>query len=622
MNLFGQSPTNAKQLLQAEITQRKAACKKRNAFFEEYDRLYFLQHYGVGKAGKIKGKKGIEAQVNDATTQVNIMRQLIGVKDLHIKVFPRYISQGELEAGSEIERWIWAVLEANNDRQEADVLDLALFDTIRLGWGAIYSYWDQDLANQSRMMMPAQEPGMQAMPIITECPIVLQKISPYYIYPESGGHQGRWRSFLIIEPEKNALEIAQEWGVKPKKLKEAKPGEQHRVTVEYTVYWGWERIENAWYVVNCVMADNEMIRQPTIMEGYDALPITLFFCVPTGDARWEYMSLSCLFPIHLHVKLLDHLMSRLHKQVDIFTNLPLYHKKARGGPGSQLSLPKGMYNLIELETGEDVGFPQWPGNAPDFHALFNYERQKIQEGGFSSLAMGETIPISGIAASRLWESNIVKLIEPSKTFTRGLKSLLNKVKSLAIQFAPDIPISLITNYPKASGNVILMGQQLQPYILSPELAGELPMDQFRRLALGLQFAQLGERSPLSLETLYEKFLDIDQPEEEFAKKLVDIARQSKTIRLLQTWQYLQSQGFNIPLEFLAQVEGAMGGGMAMGQQQPPMREAVSTAMSPYESGISTLAEEQFQGEPPAEQRLGLLEGAAAVQGGFAGRFGR
>lgn len=619
MNLFGQEPSKVRQSMQAEATRRKAAFKRRNEFFQVYDRLYFLQHYGTKSPGAIEGtvggKKGVIAQVNDATVQVDTMKNLIGVKELRIKVFPRWISGEELEAGSEIERWLYAVLEANNDRYEvAELLNLVLGDVLRLGWGAVYSYWDNEVVSQSQMMLP--EVGLT----ITECPIILEKISPYFVYPELGGRHGRWRSHLIIEPKKNAQEVAEEWKVTPRVLREATPEAKHLQTVEYIVYWGWEYVEGGWYVVNCVMADDEIIRPPTIMENYDALPITIFFCVPTGSPQWEYTSLSILFPLHLHIKLLDHLMSRLHKQVDIFTNLPVIHVKSRGGQGSSIKIDTGIYNLLELEPGEDFKFPQWPGNPPDFHALMNIERQKIQEGGFSSLALGEAIPISGIAASRLWEANYVKLMTPTKSYSRALKSLLNKIKSLAVNFAPQMPISLLSNYPKASGNVILTGEMLAPYMLSPELFGDLPMDEFRMKALALQFSQLGERSPLSMETLLEDYLGIEQPEEEFAKKLVDVARQSKMIRLMQTWQYLQSQGYNIPLEFLAQVEGTTGG--APPTQGAPPSQAVSTVMSPYESGISTLAEEQFQGQPPYEQQGGFLRGAAAVQGGFAGGAGR
>jgi len=632
MNLFGAKPSEVKAMMSAEKTRRKAECRTRNLFFAEYDKLYYLQHYGKRSPGKIKGKKGIEAQANDATTQVNLMRQLIGVKDLNINVLPRWISEQELEAGSEVERWIWAVLEANNDRQEADVLDLVLFDAVRLGWGAVYSYWDQDVVKQSGMMaspqMMSQEmltPEMMGMaqqyggiPVITECPIIINHVSPYCIYPESGGHQGRWRSFFVIEEDKNAMEVAQEWGKEPEALRKAKLGSRHTVTVEYAVYWGWERIQDQWWVVNCVTADDEIIRQPTVMQGYDALPITLFFCHPTGDSRWEYMSLSSLFPIHLDVKLLDHLMSRLHKQVDQFTNLPLAHRKPRSGQGTSLKMMQGIFNVVELESDEALEHLKWQGNPPDFHILLNLERQKIQEGAFSSLAMGETIPVSGVAASRLWESNVVKLIEPTKAYTRGLKSLLNKIKALAVNFAGNIPISLITHYPQATGNVMLTGAQLEPYILSPDLEGELPMDQFRRLALGLQFAQLPPQlRPFSLRTLMERFLDIDQPEEEYAKMLQDMARQSKTVHLLQTYMYLLSQGMNIDIAMLAQIEG-MAGGQPAGQQERQPREPTSMTVSPYEGGVSTLAETSFQEQAPGPPRPGFLEGAAAVPGGFAG----
>jgi len=653
MNLYGQSPAAIKRMLGAEVTRRKQECRNRNLFFEEYDRLYYLQHYGEKKPGYFKGRKGIMAQVNDATTQVDLRCNLIGVKDLKIKVFPRWVSEGELAAGSEIERWVYAVLEANNDRIEDDVLDLVLFDAIRLGWGGVYSYWDDDVVKQSMMEMPPQamapqmaqgmpQPGAmpqgmpqgmgagQGMQVITECPIVIEPISPYYLYPEKGGPQGRWRSFLVIEDKKNAQEVYQEWGIEPKALKEAKIDQKHTTTVQYVVYWGWERIEDKNWVVNCVMADDEIIRPPTIMEYYDALPITVFFCQSTGDPRWEYMYLSSLFPIHLDVKLLDHLLTRLHKQVDQLTNLPIFRKKPRTGPSTSLKMMQGMYNIVDLEADESIETYKWQGNPPDFHALFSIEQQKIREGGFSSLALGETIDVSGISASRQWESNVVKLMKPTKSFARGLKSLLKKITGLAVSHAPDMPISLITNYPKATGNVMLMGSQLEPYVISPELVGELPMDQFRRLALGLQLSQLPPQLRiLSDETLLERFFDVDQPETEFEKRLIDLARASKTLQLIQTYQYLRSQGLPIDITLLAQLEGMAG----MQQQQAPMRQpgqtglqqgqqmpqqAVSTAMSPYEPGTSTLAETEFQGQAPGEGGAHFLRGLASPPGGFGG----
>lgn len=629
--------------MQAEITRRKGDCKRRNQFFETYDRLYYLQHYGKRSPGSIegtiKGKKGTIAQVNDATVQVETMRSLINVKELRIKVFPRWISGPELEAGSEVERWLWGVISANDDRLESlKVRDILLFDALRLGWAAAYTYWDGQIARDSQMLFPpemmqqsqgqGQERGTdQGVPVITECPIIIEKISPYFVYPELGGRHGRWRSHLIIEPKKRAQEVYEEWGVKPKALRKAKPDSKHLVTVEYTVYWGWEYLEDPetgeshWWVVNCVMADNEIIRPPTIMENYDALPITIFFCVPTGDPRWEYMSLSALFPIHLHIKLLDHLLSRLHKQVDQATNMPLAQRVGRSGKATPIQLDKNLYNVVQLQPEENLEYVKWPGNAPDFHALVGTEQQKIQEGGFSSLAVGAAIPISGIAASRLWESQYIKLVTPTKMHEAGLKTVLRKVKSLAAKYAPQTPISVLSNYPKASGNVMLMGMDLEPYTLDAELAGELPMDSFRKKALGMQICQLPpEQRPLSLRTIVEDYFDIDQPEEEHYKKLIEMAEMSKTVQLLETYNYLLGQGMDIDIMTVAQLEGVTGSqpGQGQGQQQGPMREAVSTAMSPYEPGVSTMMEDQFGGEPPGEAPPGFLRGAAAIPGGFGG----
>jgi len=281
-------------------------------------------------------------------------------------------------------------------------------------------------------------------------------------------------------------------------------------------------------------------------------------------------------------------MSAKQKQVALYTNLPILHSLPRSGKGATIQWDNKLGNLVGIRTaeGEDISFPQWPGNPPDVFALDAFYKKQIQEGSFSSVAMGEQVQLSGFAMSQLWQANLVRLAQPRKSLGRALKDIFRKIQGYATRFAGDEPIQFLCKYKKIAQLVEMKGEELEPFIIDVELSTDLPQDQYRRMAIGIQLAQLGPQSPFSQRALGELFFDIQQMEEMESQKIDEAMRQNAIIKAMAIQDAVEAEtGEKIPLEFLiaggpevaqlAQMIGGVGGQVAsqeeMGREQQQQR---------------------------------------------------
>lgn len=672
MRLLGLSNEEVEKRLQKEARSRKRAWSRQRQFFQLSDSIYYFERHGKKNPGNISGSDGIEVQTNDGTNVVDLTVGLLTETEVDITAVPvSPEAEGQRES-SELEAWLWGVLDVNCEDQGRGPHVDALNDATRLGMGVLYTYFDED----------------------RPCPFVIKSIDPYTVYPEEGANpKGAWRSVIVIE-RKPVTQLEEEWG---KRIPEATGQvyeQRERVEIDEIDYWGHEfvdeelaaelqeqmgppelavpslglpelappspelaapgmgspelaalppgmpgaeltapapeqqyavpptgipgetqgeqfQIQPGWYVVNCVLTGKHLVRPPTIMFGYEEIPFTIFGCKQgsgraMGQKRPEYYFLSALFPIHKAILLLDANMSAQQKQVALYVNLPAVHKGGRmGRTDAQFDAKLG--DIIKLQyPDEEFGFPRWQGNPPDVFATQAFHKKQIQEGSFSSVAMGEQMQLSGFAMSQLWQANLVRLAQPRRSWGHALKDMFRKIQSYAINFTPEEPIVLLCNYKKILSKIVQMtGIELAPFIVDVKLSTDLPQDKYRRYQIGIALAQLGPACPFSLRTLSELFFDIQQPEEEEMLKIQEMIRGNVVVEALmiqKAWEAWTGQYIDIDL--LLNRETAQPFREAL-KQMPPQ------AMPTQQQGVTQ------QPPPPQGGRVGPppQRGGPPVPGG-------
>lgn len=597
MRLFGLENNDVIARLNKEIKDRKQAWRRQREFFTLCDSLYYFERYGQQRdPAVIKGDEGIEVQVNDGTNVVDLTVGLLGETDIDLRAVPITPDMEGQRETSEVEAWMQGVLDANCDDQGREPHIDGLNDAVRLGMGVMQVYVDTS----------------------RECPFVIKSIDPYTVYPEEGVcPKGLWRS-VIIEEKKPVAQIEEEWGVRIPKMMGKPYDVREAEEIEEIDYWGYEfvdaelaqsmsedllgtgaegstlsrnreerpplggespggGIQPGWYVVNCIMAGDYLIRPPQIVPGYEELPFVIWGCKQGGGRafgkkRPEYYFLSALFPIHKAILLLDANMGALQKQVALFTNLPYGHYAGKMGH-TDLQFEAGLGKVLKFRyPDERFEMPKWPGNPPDVFAAQSFHKRQIQEGSYSSVQLGEQAQLSGYAMSQVWQANLVRLSQPRRNWGYALKDMYRKIQSYAVNFTPDHPIAVLCNYKKILNKMVQMtGGELEPFIIDIELSTDLPQDEYRRRQMGILLAKLGPQSPFSLRTLSEDYFDVQQPEKEEELKIQEMMRSHQVVQALMLWRALYSQmGIYVPFELLLRPETAKPFQQALQGIQPQM----------------------------------------------------
>jgi hypothetical protein len=116
------------------------------------------------------------------------------------------------------------------------------------------------------------------------------------------------------------------------------------------------------------------------------LPWIIVTATPNQHQRTAAISLiarfqSMLHPITDDVESAEHLLSADMRAVDLYGNMPpVLVTKA----GRQVEIDEDWGNAVNLEQGEELGFPRWPGNPPDSSRLLAFMLGEMGEASFSA----------------------------------------------------------------------------------------------------------------------------------------------------------------------------------------------------------------------------------------------
>lgn len=425
-------------------------------------------------------------------------------------------SKQEQEDTGKVEKLIEGTLFLNSLREERHILYELFLSFNRDGAGVLYSVFDPILAKELESTMdipdPDQEDGLSTVPIYTEVPLRVQVIEPKKLFALPGGPR-RWLMAGRKE-SMTVLDIELTYGVKIPSYSHLSETERSTVKGAFVDAWDFTDVDGELKVRNTIIFDGFAIRGPRIMDGYKDLPYTFQFFKPTGEGSKDWHNI--MVPMESSLLLLEKSINRRAHQIDIYTGLPMISKTQ---PGRVVQVDPGLFNHVNISTDESIEFPVWPGNAPDVREHQELLRSRVQQAGFSDVMYGSgQSQIAGYALSQLGDQNRIRMEQPIKHLELLLSLWAKKSLAMLTEFVGDAQICVYGQYKGKHFHDYVTMNDIQGYAIVAEIRPKFPSEETRKVAMATQ-----AKGILSQYTIMERYLDIEQPEDEEQRKMIEMA---------------------------------------------------------------------------------------------------
>jgi len=488
------------QTIRDHVGMRRQVQARLKEFLDLYERLYLLKPKKERPLGQIETAQGVDVITNDICNAVNVMANLLNAAQVIISTFAA--EPGKELKSDKAEMFYKNVLFHTRKKLGKPPLTLARMDQCKFGRGCLYPNWRQT----------ADYIGP-----------ILERIDPRKVLWEPGGPSDEYASTVVVEKRpvptvesKYKVSLADYSGWETDKKAEAK--------VDVFDVWTWEGITQEdkdgnrtakEVVVNCIVTDKTVLKEPEVMGGYSHLPVITFGAYPTGEELLEYEFVPISFFIHTAVLLERRLRTAQFKRLDQMIRLPLVFKTTRPEYAKTVSVEEGPFVMIPLTLQEEITFPEWRGSPPDLENLGRFLDAQRQKGSFSDLALGEMLVISGIAASRFWDVNVLKMEAPAEQYAWALERCLHMFRDFAIQFGGNekLILELGPGAKEGPGVFDILGRDLKGSKVTVEVKAAVPADiRYRDSMFGLRLLQMGDKCPFPLAYVLERWFHEDQPE--------------------------------------------------------------------------------------------------------------
>lgn len=495
--------------VQSRIQRSEKHIKGLHDNIKRWRKLYDMKHYeGTAKLKEIR--------YSDPTL-TNTVDLAVGIKlgnDLRWHAFGFVTSKEEQKMTGMIEKLIAGTLEINNEREERHLLYHLYLNFDRDACGVIYSVYDPELATKSHTIAEVVDPtsdlGVAAKHKFYEPPIRTQVVDPSKFFCLPGGPR-RWL-MMGMQEQRSVLDVEKAYNWKSDRHAHLSDEQKSTIMGKFVNAWDYAYEGTEIYVRNTIIFENQNVKGPDKMDGYEDLPYTIQFFKPTGDDSDQWHNI--MTPLESSVSLLERSFNRRAYQVDVFTGLPLVIKTQ---PGRRVSIDPGLFNSVNISPDEEIVFPTWPGTAPDVQMQIDFLRSRIQQSGFSDVMFGSgQNQIAGYAVSQLGDQNRIRLQQPIQHLELLLTTWAKKTLRLLGYFAKD---SIICVYGRQKGidykDEIDLAD-IQGYSIRAEIRPNYPNEKTRKVAMSTQVKGL-----LSEHTIMEDYLDIQQPEDEQKRKIIE-----------------------------------------------------------------------------------------------------
>jgi len=595
---------------------------------KRWRKLYDMNHYGnTPKAG--------EVQYSDPT-YTNTVDLAVGImlaNRLRWHAFGFHPSHQEQIETSQIEKLLDGTLMINDEREEANQLYQLYLHFTRDGGGAIYSVFDPDIAEAHRFIkeVPDAEQGSRPVHAFKEIPLRVQVIDPESIIALPGGPK-RWLAIGRVE-QRSVLDIEAIYGIKIEKFNAYSDEQKSTLMGEFIDFWDFTmkdtpirnsqgetvyndvlgKIESAPKLVvrNTILFEGQPLLGPRIMDGYKSLPYKVQFFKPTDQKdpkQWH----SILKPLESSVALLERTFNRRAHQIDVFTSLPIVSKTQ---PGRAVKIDPGLYNHVNITPDESIEFPAWQGNPPDINFHIEFLRSRIQQSGFSDVMFGSgTNQVAGYALSQLGDQNRIRLEQPITHLELLLTHWAKDALALLSEFAQGAQICVYGQHKGKDYLEYVEVDDLEKYAVRAEIIPEFPNEETRKTAMATQV-----KGTLSDYTVMERYLGIEQPEDEEERKIIESVSRHPVMTQYMIMKELKERANNndeAAAMTLQQMQAGMIPGAQPGRPKDPNNpEQLTSTQSPTGQPVPQALGKQ-PGTSAMDQQVSASNAAPNMQGGI------
>ena len=253
---------------------------------------------------------------------------------------------------------------------------------------------------------------------------------------------------------------------------------------------------------------------------------------------------------------------------------------------------------VPLTTGERIYFPQWAGLPPDVDKQLQFVSGRVQQSGFSEIMYGGSGDTeSGWALSQLADQGRIRLEQPITHMRLLFNIWAKKVLSMVDSFGKDRAFFIYGHTKRAHFQEYIKASDLQGYKVECEMDPLFASERVRDHAMATQV-----RGVLSDETIIEKYLKIDQPQDEIERRLLEQAMDHPAMQQFMILQILQQRSKEgntaaamafelLKKQLLPSLAGANNADTANPEQltglQTPTGNAPASAASTVRPGSST-----------------------------------
>lgn len=553
---------------------RKSKKDKATELFDRYNKLkqdhvafkrqmeylrqqYFMQHWvSDGKA-----KEGEErVTLPTCTNTVDMAHAVLLAQRRNIHAVPVRQTTKAQARSSELEKFLQGVFYVNELRAGEDRVALALWNALvkKMGW--IRYRWDMELQKMVEPPTPIP-PAVEGMPatapeqpvpmlVFEECPIVIDNIPPENMFVKWGGRKGVL--YLFYAARRKLEEVEAEYGrLRMEPFRKMRWEERAQLDVDFLEYWGWDGKR----LMTATMVDDNFIPRHELREaeGYTNIPYVPLYCFRTAEdlphRRVRGLMESMTDMVHIQ----ERMLTKLNRQLKMFAMMPLLAQQ--GTAGEPIDVDASLGAVIHLKRDQTISFPTWPGTPPDFRWLLGVAEDKVQESGFPAVSFGQGPgSLSGYAITQYNEGARARLNLPRLNFALALTSICQGIVSLCMNFAPNMGIPVFGRYKNADFYTTLTGDDMKGHIIKVNIVSELPGDEVRKAVIGGQLKQAGA---LSERTIMERWMGIENVEDEMQQKLREMASKHPAVMLSAVARALAEDADPIARVALQQLEQAL-----------------------------------------------------------------
>jgi hypothetical protein len=559
--------------------------------------LYDLRHYNTIP-------KDREIQYNDPT-YTNTVDLAVGImlaNQLRWHAFGFNPSKQEQIDTGKIEKLLEGTLAVNDERSET-LTSYKLFQSfVRDGGGVIYSVVDPELFKENMSVVDSED--NEGNPVqkmsFSQVPISIQIVDPLKFFALPGGPK-RWL-LMGREETMSVLDVELTYGVRVAKYSYMTDQMKSETKGSFQDVWDWVRVEgtNDLKVRNTIIYDNEAIMGPRIMEGYNDLPYTFQFFKPTADESRGWQSI--LSPLESSVALMERTFNRRAYQIDVFTGLPLITKTQ---PGRKVQVDTGLFNSISLSPDESMEFPRWPGNPPEVEQHLDFLRSRVQQSGFSDVMFGSgQSQVTGYALSQLGDQNRIRLEQPIQHIQLLLTIWAKKTLRLLKTFTAGAVICVYGTHRGKDYVDYVEISELEGYNVRAEIRPNFPNEEQRKVAMATQVKGI-----VSNYTIMEKYLGIEQPEDEEERRIVEAVSNHPAVQnyvIMKELKERAENGDNVASMVLQAMQSGGLPGQPGRPAEPPNPAQLTGTQSPTGQPVPQALGET-PGQSPEDVQAGLAQ---------------